>query len=458
MKDESAKKWASMPILERRAPTGRCGAVLFDALGTLVRLEPPAPRLRAELARTTGVDVGDEAAERGFAAEIALLPGEPHARWRRRRARVAARRLRRGAARGARRRPAWSARRCARPCWARWCSPRSPTRRPRCAALRARGGAASWWSATGTARWRQALDRAGLGELVDGVVSSAEVGRAKPAPGAVPGGAGAGRASEAGDALFVGDSPDTDIEGARAAGIRALLVAREGRGAGRASRRSRRWSACPPYSERGWRPWHPPSRRRTRPSCRRAPSAGRRGPRCSRSGASWWASAPPSWPGPCWRRSWSPSAARPTARPVTVIGTIAQGFCFAGAAWFFASRVAKPRLWHFGLQGARFWPTVGWAALGILTFYVITLVYGALVQPDAEQETVEALGGDQGCVRPDRGRARWSSRWRRWSRSSSSAASSTARCATGCRSPWRRWWTARCSGSSTSSSTGSTGC
>ena len=81
---------------------------------------------------------------------------------------------------------------------------------------------------------------------------------------------------------------------------------------------------------------------------------------------------------------------------VTVLGTIAQGFCFAGAAWFFASRVAKPRLWHFGLQGGRFWSTLGWAALGTLTFYVITLIYGALVQPDAEQETVEALGGDQG--------------------------------------------------------------
>ena len=81
---------------------------------------------------------------------------------------------------------------------------------------------------------------------------------------------------------------------------------------------------------------------------------------------------------------------------VTVAGTIAQGLCFAAAAWFFASRVAKPRLWHFGLVGARFWPTVGWSALGVLTFYVITLVYGALVRPDAEQETVEALGGDQG--------------------------------------------------------------
>ena len=82
---------------------------------------------------------------------------------------------------------------------------------------------------------------------------------------------------------------------------------------------------------------------------------------------------------------------------VTVIGTVAQGFCFAGTAWFFASRVAKPRLWHFGLQGSRFWSTrrLG-RARHRSSFYVITVIYGALVQPDAEQETVEALGGDQG--------------------------------------------------------------
>ena len=59
------------------------------------------------------------------------------------------------------------------------------------------------------------------------MVSSAEVGRAKPAP--EPFRAGLELAGVRGrDALFVGDSPDTDIEGARAAGIRALLVAREG--------------------------------------------------------------------------------------------------------------------------------------------------------------------------------------------------------------------------------------
>ena len=44
--------------------------MLLDALGTLVELQPPGPRLRARLEELTGVDVGLEAAERGFAAEI----------------------------------------------------------------------------------------------------------------------------------------------------------------------------------------------------------------------------------------------------------------------------------------------------------------------------------------------------------------------------------------------------
>ena len=45
-------------------------AVLLDALGTLVRLEPPAPRLREQLSRLAGIEVDEETAARGFAAEI----------------------------------------------------------------------------------------------------------------------------------------------------------------------------------------------------------------------------------------------------------------------------------------------------------------------------------------------------------------------------------------------------
>ena len=44
--------------------------VFLDALGTLVELEPPAPRLRALLAQR-GFDVDEERAGAAFAAEIA---------------------------------------------------------------------------------------------------------------------------------------------------------------------------------------------------------------------------------------------------------------------------------------------------------------------------------------------------------------------------------------------------
>ncbi len=55
------------PPTTRTAPS----AVLLDALGTLVALEPPAPRLRTELARRFGLEVSEREAARAIAAEIA---------------------------------------------------------------------------------------------------------------------------------------------------------------------------------------------------------------------------------------------------------------------------------------------------------------------------------------------------------------------------------------------------
>ncbi len=79
-----------------------------------------------------------------------------------------------------------------------------------------------------------------------------------------------------------------------------------------------------------------------------------------------------------------------------VVATFGQGAVFVATAWFFAGRVAKPRLWHFGLRKTPFWSGLGWAALGIFSFYLVTAIYAAIVQPDADQGTVEALGGDEG--------------------------------------------------------------
>ncbi len=72
---------------------------------------------------------------------------------------------------------------------------------------------------------RGVLGEIGLGGLVDDVVVSAEAGVAKPAPGIFELALRRLRC-EARKALFVGDSPETDIAGARSAGVRAVLVDR----------------------------------------------------------------------------------------------------------------------------------------------------------------------------------------------------------------------------------------
>jgi membrane protease YdiL (CAAX protease family) len=80
----------------------------------------------------------------------------------------------------------------------------------------------------------------------------------------------------------------------------------------------------------------------------------------------------------------------------TVVATFLQGMIFIGTAVLFASFTRRPRPEHFGLRRTPFWPAVGWAALGISSFYALAVVYTALVQPDAEQTVAQDLGADQG--------------------------------------------------------------
>jgi putative hydrolase of the HAD superfamily len=73
------------------------------------------------------------------------------------------------------------------------------------------------------------LERCGLAALLDGAISSAEAGARKPDPG-IFGPALELAGCEATDALHVGDTAEEDAAGARAAGIRVLLVDRSGGG------------------------------------------------------------------------------------------------------------------------------------------------------------------------------------------------------------------------------------
>jgi putative hydrolase of the HAD superfamily len=76
---------------------------------------------------------------------------------------------------------------------------------------------------------RAVLADVGLGGLVDDIVVSAEVGVRKPDP-AIVDAALRRLGSPAPKTLMVGDSPETDVAAAQAAGVRAVLVDRLGTG------------------------------------------------------------------------------------------------------------------------------------------------------------------------------------------------------------------------------------
>lgn len=78
--------------------------------------------------------------------------------------------------------------------------------------------------------------------------------------------------------------------------------------------------------------------------------------------------------------------------------TLMQEIIFVACAVALAARTLRPRAWHFGFVRARLWPTIGWAALGFLAYWMVSIAYGALVAPDSEQDTLEDLGTEDGTV------------------------------------------------------------
>jgi putative hydrolase of the HAD superfamily len=198
--------------------------VFLDALGTLVRLEPPAPRLRALLAEQ-GHEVSEERAAAAFRAEISYYLEHHLDGWdddaldnlRDRCAAVLLEALHLPTLDHA------GARRAMLQALSFEPYPEVPATldvlRERDIALIA----VSNWDCS-LSGW---LADAGVLGLLDGVVSSGAAGVAKPDP-AIFQRALAYAGVEAEEALHVGDSLDKDVAGARAARIRAVLVCREG--------------------------------------------------------------------------------------------------------------------------------------------------------------------------------------------------------------------------------------
>ncbi len=193
-------------------------AVFLDALGTLVELEPPWVGLRAAL----GERVSDQQLIPAVRAEMAYYKEHSHegrdpeslAALRARCAELLSRELGTEVSvetlvESIRFTP-------------------FPDAVPALEDLRSRGlklvCVSNWDCSLGTV-----LERCGLAEHLDGAVSSAEAGARKPDP-AIFEPALALAECAASEAVHVGDTREEDVDAAQAAGIRALLIDREGGG------------------------------------------------------------------------------------------------------------------------------------------------------------------------------------------------------------------------------------
>jgi putative hydrolase of the HAD superfamily len=206
-------------------PQPRC--LLLDAMGTLLTFEPPAPHLRAALrAATGGADVGEEAARRAMRAEIRHYRAHLHEG---------------GDAAGlaALRRSIAEAMRAALPEPAASLPGgeltaallealrfRAYPEVPRTLRELRRRGIALVVVSNWDVSLHERLAETGLAPLVDGAIASAELGAAKPDP-VIFARALEIAGSAPADAWHAGDSPEADVEGALAAGVTPVLVARE---------------------------------------------------------------------------------------------------------------------------------------------------------------------------------------------------------------------------------------
>jgi membrane protease YdiL (CAAX protease family) len=83
---------------------------------------------------------------------------------------------------------------------------------------------------------------------------------------------------------------------------------------------------------------------------------------------------------------------------VNIVATLVQDLAFIGAAIFFARSVGVVTPAQFGLQRTRLWPAVGLAALTLLTFYLLSGLWSALIGIDSTDELPDSLGVDRSTV------------------------------------------------------------
>ena len=80
-----------------------------------------------------------------------------------------------------------------------------------------------------------------------------------------------------------------------------------------------------------------------------------------------------------------------TGTGAVLILSVTAEIAFVVIAVLFAARTERPRPAHFGLRSAPFWRTIGWAALGWASFFVVSGLYGLLIKDRPEQPLVNDI-------------------------------------------------------------------
>ncbi len=216
----------TMGSAPQRSPPAR-RALLVDVLGTLVRLTPPVAPLRAEMAARFGVHLTEAQAAAALASEISyyrrhLQQGSDLARLGQLRRQCAE--VLRAAMPPSRELMEISPHALTEALLSSLRFSAFPDAAPALRGLRRRPiaiVAVSNWDVS----LHEVLARLSLAELLDAIVTSAEVGVRKPTR-EVFDHALALVGVEPQDAVHVGDSMEEDVAGARAAGIEPILLAR----------------------------------------------------------------------------------------------------------------------------------------------------------------------------------------------------------------------------------------
>jgi uncharacterized protein len=83
---------------------------------------------------------------------------------------------------------------------------------------------------------------------------------------------------------------------------------------------------------------------------------------------------------------------------VDITATVLQDAAFVGAALIFASMVARPRPWHFGLRETPIGPAVGYVIAGYAVFIGFAAGWSALLDLHETADVVKQLGAGESTV------------------------------------------------------------